>query len=174
MSRITLLIIIFLVVCLPMVIYAADVSLTNDGKVPGTPFKSLQDQIDQLIQRLDNIVLTPGPTGPQGPPGETCETQVIGVTGPPGPEGPPGASELTIYQKYTFEENLTVLYCDTGDVAITGHATCGTGAVLTQAGAFGPPIADYPPEAYEAHCMRIGTWVIEAPLSVRLYCIDIP
>jgi hypothetical protein len=31
--------------------YAADVSLTPDGKVPGTPFQALQKQIGQLDQQ---------------------------------------------------------------------------------------------------------------------------
>ncbi|UCF84110.1 MAG: hypothetical protein JSV50_00255 [Desulfobacteraceae bacterium] len=37
----------------PQVGLSADVELTSDGKVPGQPFQSLQDQID-------NIQLTPG------------------------------------------------------------------------------------------------------------------
>ena len=60
------------------VVYAADVALTPDGKVPGTPFQALQQQIDQLKQ------LTPGPQGPEGPAGPT------GAMGPQGPAGPQG------------------------------------------------------------------------------------
>lgn len=55
-------------------VVSADVNLTADGKVPGGPFKSLQDQID-------NLVLNPGPEGPQG------ETGATGATGPAGADG---------------------------------------------------------------------------------------
>src|SRR4030042_127030 len=58
--------------------YAADVTLTPDGKVPGTPFQALQQQIDQLKTQLQNIQLTPGPQGPAGP------------AGPAGPKGDKG------------------------------------------------------------------------------------
>lgn len=61
--RKTLLFIVVLILCVPAMAFAApDVSLTPEGKVPGTPFDYLQGQID-------NIQLTPGPQGPQGEPG---------------------------------------------------------------------------------------------------------
>jgi hypothetical protein len=79
----------------------ADVSLTNDGKVPGQPFEYLQQQIDQLKMDLENIQLTPGPKGDQGDPGpkgdkgDTGEQGPQGLTGPQGPVGPQGATGAT-------------------------------------------------------------------------------
>ena len=58
-----------LVMLFPIVSSAADVSLTNDGKVPSQPFQNLQQQIDQLNLQLQNIQMTPGPQGPIGPAG---------------------------------------------------------------------------------------------------------
>ena len=58
-----------LVMLFPIVSSAADVSLTNDGKVPSQPFQNLQQQIDQLNLQLQNIQMTPGPQGPMGPAG---------------------------------------------------------------------------------------------------------
>lgn len=60
----------------------ADVALTADGKVPGTPFKYLQDQID-------TIELTPGPQGIQGLKGDKGDT---GAQGPQGLQGLTGAA----------------------------------------------------------------------------------
>jgi hypothetical protein len=67
------------------VVYAADVALTPDGKVPGTPFQALQQQIDQIKIQLQSIQSgqkgDPGPQGPAGP---------VGPQGPEGPQGPAG------------------------------------------------------------------------------------
>ena len=76
----TLVVLIALVLCIPVITIAADVSLTSDGKVPGSPFQNLQSQIDQLKIQLQNIQLTPGPQGPQG------------LVGPAGPAGPAGVA----------------------------------------------------------------------------------
>jgi hypothetical protein len=57
------------IMCFPLISYAADVSLTSDGKVPSQPFQNLQQQIDQLNLQLQNIQLIPGPQGPMGPAG---------------------------------------------------------------------------------------------------------
>jgi hypothetical protein len=67
----TVLFLIALVLCFPVMTFAAD----------GQPFQNLQRQIDQLNTQLQNIQLTPGPQGPEGP------------TGPAGPEGPRGPSD---------------------------------------------------------------------------------
>ena len=58
--------------------------MTPDGKVPGTPFQYLQQQVDQLRTQLQNLQLTPGPQGPAGPEGSA------GLQGPAGPQGPAG------------------------------------------------------------------------------------
>jgi hypothetical protein len=39
---------------------AGDVGLTDDGKVPGKPFVELQNQIDELRERLDSIQVNAG------------------------------------------------------------------------------------------------------------------
>jgi hypothetical protein len=62
----TVFFLIFLVLCIPVIAFAADVSLRKAGVVPGTPFQALQQQIDQLKNQLQNIQLTPGPAGPAG------------------------------------------------------------------------------------------------------------
>jgi hypothetical protein len=54
-TRKATLILMALVLLLPLAAYGADVSLTSDGKVPGQPFKVLQDQVDQLKLELENI-----------------------------------------------------------------------------------------------------------------------
>ena len=65
-------VIIGLLVLVPPVAWSADLTLTPDGKVPGTPFQYLQDQIDR-------IQLTPGPQGIQGPAGLLSRTAVGGA-----------------------------------------------------------------------------------------------
>jgi len=70
-----------MLVCIPLLVCAGDVTLTADGKVPGQPFNSLQQQVDELGFDLDNIQLIPGSQGPQGEPG---------APGPAGPQGEPG------------------------------------------------------------------------------------
>jgi hypothetical protein len=87
----TVVVLIALVFCIPVITFAADVSLTSDGKVPGTPFQNLQSEINQLNTKLSNIQLTPGPQGPQGPTGPTGATGQAGPKGDPGPAGPAGA-----------------------------------------------------------------------------------
>lgn len=77
------LVIIGLLALVPPVAWSADVTLTPDGKVPGTPFQNLQDQIN-------NIQLTPGPkgdTGATGPVGPAGPQGAIGLTGPAGADG---------------------------------------------------------------------------------------
>lgn len=86
MKRLVLLLIVFLF-CIPSIVFS-DVALTSDGKVPGTPFVVLQQQIDQLTQQLLNIQLTPGP---QGPIGLTGPEGPMGPMGPQGPQGPAGS-----------------------------------------------------------------------------------
>ncbi len=55
------------------VVFAADISLTADEKIPGKPFeelwaavKALQVKVSDLQNQLNNIQLTPGPQGVQG------------------------------------------------------------------------------------------------------------
>jgi hypothetical protein len=55
----TVLFLIALVLCIPVIAFAAN----------GQPFQDLQSQIDQLKIQLQNIQLTPGPQGPAGPAG---------------------------------------------------------------------------------------------------------
>ncbi len=55
----TVVVLIALVLCTPVITFAAN----------GQPFLDLQSQIDQLKSQLQNIQLTPGPQGPQGPAG---------------------------------------------------------------------------------------------------------
>jgi hypothetical protein len=65
----TVVVLIALVLCIPVIAFAADVALTSDGKVPGTPFQTLQSEIDQLNTNLHNIQLTPAcPPGRHGYP----------------------------------------------------------------------------------------------------------
>ncbi len=64
------------------------IPLTSEGKVPGVPFKQLQDQITA-------IETTPGPQGPKGPtgnPGPAGPAGPTGATGPAGAAGPAGAT----------------------------------------------------------------------------------
>jgi hypothetical protein len=61
----TLLMLVVLTLCFPVVTFAAN----------GQPFQDLQNQINTLNTLLQNIQLTPGPPGPAGP------------QGPPGPAG---------------------------------------------------------------------------------------
>lgn len=75
MKRTILLILLTILIGIPVTPWAADVTLTPDGKVPGQPFEVLQGQINNLQGQINNIRLIPGPSGPQGP------------AGPPGPGG---------------------------------------------------------------------------------------
>jgi hypothetical protein len=82
-----------LILCMPAITLSADVPLTTDGKVPGTPFVVLQQQIDHLKAQLATIQLTPGPQGPAGPQGPLGPQGLqgpIGLTGAVGPQGPKG------------------------------------------------------------------------------------
>lgn len=70
---------------------AASNNQASDGKVPGKPFQALQDQVDELETKtndlqdqIDTIELIPGPQGPMGPQGP------IGLQGPEGLQGPKG------------------------------------------------------------------------------------
>jgi len=91
------LVLVVLIPCIPIFAFAADVSLTPDGKNLGKPFEYLQQQIDQLKNDLKNIQLIPGPqgpagpAGPAGPQGPTGPVGPTGATGPAGPQGPAGA-----------------------------------------------------------------------------------
>ncbi len=77
-------VLIVLILCIPVITLAADISLTSTGQIPGAPFQNLQNQINTLSTQLQNIQLTPGPSGPSGPAGPA------GPSGPAGPAGPAG------------------------------------------------------------------------------------
>jgi len=89
MRKMLLVVLTMVFMLIPIIAMPGEVSLTSDGKVPGTPFKVLQDQIDQLKLQLQNIQLTPGPqgiqgiAGPQGIQGDTG----IGIQGIAGVQG---------------------------------------------------------------------------------------
>lgn len=74
------------VLCLlaePGMIWAADMALTPDGKIPGTPFQALWDAIKNI------------PSGPAGPQGEQGHQGLQGEPGIPGAAGPPGESVVS-------------------------------------------------------------------------------
>ena len=81
MRKMLLVVLTMVFMLIPIIAMPGEVSLTSDGKVPGTPFKVLQDQIDQLKSQLLNIQLTPGPQGIQG---------IAGVQGEKGDKGDQG------------------------------------------------------------------------------------
>ena len=93
----------------------ADVSLTPDGKVPGTPFKYLQDQID-------NIQLTPGLKGDKGDPGPQGIQGEQGLAGADGAPGLPGADGVQGPAGPQGEQGLIGLTGPTGADGIQGTA----------------------------------------------------
>jgi len=101
---------------LPVIAFAADVTLTNDGKVPGGPFVLLQQQINDLKIQLDNIQLIPGPQGPVG---------ATGVQGIQGIQGIPGLS-LDLSKMYIVTSHHAPGICNNDDVAISCTAECST------------------------------------------------
>lgn len=122
--------ILLLLLCFPVIGYAADVTLTSDGKVPGQPFQVLQQEIDQLNTKLQNIPAGPqgpqgpaGPAGPQGPAGPAGATGAIGPVGPAGPQGPKGDKGDQGIQGI---QGIQGLKGDKGDPGATG-ATGATG-----------------------------------------------
>ena len=91
----TVLVLIVLVLCIPVIAFAADVTVTSHGKEPEQPFQHLQQQIDDLKTQLKNIKRIagpPGPAGPQGARGPQGPQGVQGLAGPIGPQGPKGDS----------------------------------------------------------------------------------
>ena len=60
---------------------AGDLTLTQDGKVPGQPFQDLQRQVDELTQQIEDIQQIPAPPGPPGPPGTGKNIKVIDAEG---------------------------------------------------------------------------------------------
>lgn len=110
-----------LVLCLTVPCLAGEVSLTLDGKVPGTPFKVLQDQIDQLKLQLQNIQLTPGPPGPTGATG----VGIQGIAGPQGIQGISGTS-FDLSKMYIITSHHALGICNDDDVAISCTAECST------------------------------------------------
>lgn len=113
-----------LVLCLTVPCLAGEVSLTLDGKVPGTPFKVLQDQIDQLKLQLQNIQLTPGPPGPTGATGVGIQG-IAGEQGIQGIQGIPGLS-LDLSKMYIVTSHHAPGICNNDDVAISCTAECST------------------------------------------------
>lgn len=114
-------------ISLPAIVFAADVTLTSDGKVPGTPFQALQQQIEQLKTQLQNIQLTPGPQGLPGPTGATGVgiQGIAGVQGIQGIQGIPGIS-LDLSKMYIITSHHAPGICNDDDVAISCTAECST------------------------------------------------
>ena len=109
---------------LPVMTMAGEVSLTSDGKVPGTPFKVLQDQIDMLRNQLQNIQLIPGPKGDTGATGVGIQG-IAGVQGIQGIQGIPGLA-LNLSKLYIVTSHHAPGICNNDDVAISCTAECST------------------------------------------------
>ena len=122
-KRILVLAMVFMI-SLPVIAFAADVTLTSDGKVPGTPFQALQQQIDQLKTQLQNIQLTPGPPGPTGATGAGIQG-IAGVQGIQGIQGLAGIS-FDLSKLYTNESHYAPATCNNDDVSISCTARCST------------------------------------------------
>ena len=48
---------IVMMVIFPLSVFAGDLELTQDNKIPGKPFQDLQDQINYLQQQIDDLVI---------------------------------------------------------------------------------------------------------------------
>jgi len=126
-TRKTFLFLAVLVLYVPALAFAApDVSLTSEGKVPGTPFANLQQQVDSIKTDLVNIELKPGPqggpgpagaTGPAGPQGLKGDPGTAGATGPAGADGADGVDCASLYD-HPWEQFGTDVYYDGGNVSI--------------------------------------------------------
>lgn len=111
-SLISYVLIVVAVFFISSVVFAADIPLTSDEKIPGKPFEDLWKAIADLKNQLNNIQLTPGPKGdkgdigpqgiqgiqgeqgPQGLKGDKGDTGEQGIQGTQGIQGPAGLAGL--------------------------------------------------------------------------------
>lgn len=66
------------------------VSVASAKVETGNPWDAIWKAITELQNKIDNIVLTPGPMGPQGPQGEQGDKGDKGDPGEPGQQGEQG------------------------------------------------------------------------------------
>ena len=72
----------------------------------GNPWDAIWKAITELQNKIDNIVLTPGPVGPQGPQGIQGLQGEIGPIGSQGPQGESGSSGTSFYLIDANGQNL--------------------------------------------------------------------
>ena len=118
------LLVVLAMVFIPVIAFAADVTLTSDGKVPGGPFVLLQQQINDLKNQLNSIQLIPGPKGDKGDTGATG-VGIQGIAGVQGLQGIPGIS-LDLSKLYMVTSHHAPGICNDDDVAISCTAECST------------------------------------------------